>query len=48
MDVSPALHPHVNHDGAVAFIEWLASEKGQKMIGNYTLEGKTLFFPSAK
>ncbi len=46
--VNPKKHPHVQNDLAMAFVEWITSEKGQKMIGDYRLEGKQLFYPDAK
>ena len=46
--VSPAKHPHVQNDLAMQFVDWLISEKGQKMIGDYRLEGQQLFYPDAK
>lgn len=45
--VNPAKHPHVQHDLAMQFVNWIISEKGQKLIGGYQLEGKQLFFPDA-
>jgi len=46
--VNPAKHPHVQNDLAMKFVEWIISEKGQKLIGDYRLEGKQLFYPDAK
>lgn len=46
--VNPAKHPHVKNDLAMQFVTWIISPKGQKLIGNYTLEGKQLFFPDAQ
>ncbi len=46
--VNPAKHPHVQNDLAMAFVDWIVSEKGQKMIGDYRLEGKQLFYPDTK
>ena len=40
--------PHVKYDLAVALIEWMISEKGQQLIGEYKRNGETLFTPSAK
>ena len=45
--VNPAKHPHVKIDLATAFAEWLTSEKGQKLINDYRLVGKQLFYPDA-
>lgn len=46
--VNPVKHPHVQNDLAMAFVDWIISPKGQKMIGDYRLEGKQLFYPDAK
>ena len=45
--VNPEKHPHVQNDLAMQFVDWITSEKGQKMISNYRLEGKQLFYPDA-
>lgn len=45
--VNPKAHPHVNYENAKIFAKWLVSEKGQRLIGNYKLMGKQLFFPDA-
>ncbi|VEN72640.1 putative ABC transporter anion-binding protein [Candidatus Desulfarcum epimagneticum] len=45
--VSPKRHPHVNARAARIFAEWLVSRKGQAIIRDYTLLGKTLFYPDA-
>ena len=45
--VNPAKHPHVKIDLATTFAEWLTSEKGQKLINDYRLVGKQLFYPDA-
>ena len=48
MAVNPAKHPHVNHEGAVKLIEWITSEEGQKLIGDYRDKlGNRLFTPVA-
>lgn len=47
MDVNPELHSHVNHDEAMALIDWITSEKGQTLIGDFTLEDQVLFYPDA-
>jgi tungstate transport system substrate-binding protein len=46
--VNPEKHPHVQNDLAMSFVNWIISERGQKLIGDYRLEGKQLFFPDAK
>ena len=45
--VNPEKHPHVQNDLAMQFVNWITSEKGQKMISDYRLEGKQLFYPDA-
>jgi len=48
--LNPDKFPNVDYEGATAFAEWLTSEKGQKMIGEYGVEefGQALFIPDAK
>ena len=46
--VNPAKHAHVNARDGQAFIDWLVSEAGQAAIAAYRLDGRQLFFPSAK
>jgi len=48
--VNPEKHPNVDFEGATAFAEWLTSEKGQKMIGEFGVDkfGQQLFVPDAK
>ncbi len=46
--VNPEKHPSVQNDLAMEFVNWIISDKGQKMIGDYRLEGKQLFYPDAK
>lgn len=43
--VNPEKHAHVQYDMAMEFVNWITGEKGQKMIGDYRLEGKQLFYP---
>ena len=45
--VNPKTHPHVKFDLADQLAQWLVSEKGQKLIGDYRLLGKPLFIPDA-
>ncbi len=42
--------PKVDYEGATKFAEWLTSEKGQKMIGEFGVKefGQQLFVPDAK
>ena len=46
MAVNPKRH-RINFAGASAFIDWLASAKGQAAIGDYTVAGTRLFMPIA-
>jgi len=45
--VNPRKHPHVDYAGATALIQWMAGPAGQQLIGQYKVEGKQLFTPSA-
>ena len=45
--VNPAKHPHVKKDLGQAFIDWLISPDGQKIIAGYKIDGQQLFFPNA-
>ena len=45
--ISPQKHPHVKYEEAKTFADWLVSTKGQKVIDNYRLLGKQLFYPDA-
>jgi len=45
--VSPDKYAHVQYDLAKSFAEWITSERGQKLIGDYRLIGKQLFYPDA-
>lgn len=46
--LSEEKHPHLKHDLAQQWHEWLLSEEGQTAIGSYELRGEQLFFPNAK
>jgi len=48
MLVNPDRYPDLNTQGAQGFIDWLVSEKGQTLIGNYEVKGKVLFKPNAR
>jgi tungstate transport system substrate-binding protein len=48
MLVSPAKHPHVKVNEGQAFIDWLVSSEGQKIIAEYKIDGEQLFFPNAR
>jgi tungstate transport system substrate-binding protein len=45
--VNPGKHPHVKAEEGQAFIDWLISGEGQKVIADYKLNGQQLFFPNA-
>jgi tungstate transport system substrate-binding protein len=45
--INPEKHPHVQSELAIEFAEWLVSKSGQKVIRNYRLLGKPLFYPDA-
>lgn len=45
--VNPKKYPHVKYALAKEFAQWLISPKGQKVIGDYKLLGKQLFYPDA-
>lgn len=45
--VDPDRHPHVKNEMAQAFIDYLVSDEGQSIIGEYTVEGEPLFTPDA-
>lgn len=48
--LNPEKFPNRDFEGATAFAEWLTSEKGQKMIGEFGVAeyGSGLFIPDAK
>ncbi len=48
MSVSQKKFPHVKKDLADKFVNWLVSEKGQKLIGAFRVNGQQLFTPNAK
>lgn len=45
--VSKKKYPDINKAAAQAFIDWMISEKGQKMIGEFKVSDKQLFTPNA-
>jgi tungstate transport system substrate-binding protein len=45
--VNPARHPQVKKDLGQAFIDWLVSPEGQKVIADYKIGGLQLFYPDA-
>lgn len=46
--VAPSKNPAINAEGAKAFMDWLTSERGQKLIEGFKLGGQTMFFPNYK
>lgn len=46
--VNKSMHPNVNFDGAISFIEFLISERGQQIIKDYgkNTYGQSLFYPA--
>jgi len=47
LPVNPEKHDHVRIELAKKLEGWLTGEKAQKMIGEYTIDGETLFTPNA-
>ena len=45
--VNPEKFPTIKYDLAKTFAEWVTSAKGQKLINDYRLIGKQLFYPDA-
>lgn len=45
--VNSKKYPDLNTAGAKALMKWITSDKGQKLIGKFTVAGKVLFNPSA-
>lgn len=45
--VNPKKHPHVKFEQAEKLAKWLVSEKAQKIIAAYKIQGKQAFFPDA-
>jgi tungstate transport system substrate-binding protein len=45
--VNPEKFSHVRFDLAKTFAEWITSARGQKLIGDYRLLDKQLFYPDA-
>ncbi len=46
--LSEEKHPHLKHDLARQWHNWLISEEGQQAIANFRVDGQQLFFPNAK
>jgi len=47
MLVNPEKHASVKKDLGQQFIDWLVSPEGQKVISDYKINGKQLFYPNA-
>ena len=47
MAVNPMRQTHVNFKGAEKLISWITSNYGQRLIGEFTVEGEQLFVPNA-
>lgn len=45
--LSPARHPHLKHELAAQWHDWLTSGPGQSAIAGFKLNGEQLFFPNA-
>jgi tungstate transport system substrate-binding protein len=45
--LSPDRHPHLKHELAGRWHEWLLSDAGQAAIASYRVEDEQLFFPNA-
>jgi tungstate transport system substrate-binding protein len=45
--VNPDMFPHVAYFEAMQLIAWVTSVEGQRIIGDYKVEGEVLFFPDA-
>ena len=43
--VNPARHPHAKYHKVMKFIEFLTSDEGRRLIGDYKLDGEILFHP---
>ena len=48
MLVNPARHPHVKKELGQAFVDWIVSEEGQRVIADYKIGGEQLFYPNAR
>jgi tungstate transport system substrate-binding protein len=46
--VNPEKYPNIHNKAAMAFIDFITSEEGQKIIGDYKKNGQQLFMPDAK
>lgn len=47
ISINPEKCKNVKYEASETFRKWLASAKGQKVVGDFTLKGKKLFTPNA-
>jgi len=45
--VNPDRHTHVKADLGQAFVDWVISPEGQRLIADYQIKGNQAFFPNA-
>ena len=45
--INPSRYPKINYLGAMTLIAWITSVEGQKLINEFRINGKILFFPTA-
>lgn len=45
LPVNPEKYPQVRYALAMQFVRWITGPRGRKLIGDYRLEGKQLFYP---
>ena len=43
--VNPAKHRNIHYNAAMAFVDFITSDQGQKIIGDYKINGQLLFTP---
>jgi tungstate transport system substrate-binding protein len=46
--LSAERHPHLKHDLAKQWHQWLLSDEGQQAIADFAVDGQSLFFPNAQ
>ncbi len=46
--VNPQKHPGINAHGAMAFVNWITSPEGQKVVADFKINGVQMFFPTAR
>ena len=46
--VNPQKHPGINAPGATAFVSWITSSEGQKIVADFKINGVQMFFPTAR